>query len=123
MPDATGQLTQADSDTIKRWWDLHWKAPVTCPVCKTAEWTIASHVVNIQRYATDSGGGSTYPHIVVTCKTCAHAMFFNAVQIGVSPVYAPPPQTPGVGVSSLFGSLAPADPLALTPLGSLLSKK
>ena len=41
------------------------------------------------RFATDANASNTatYPHIIITCKFCAHSIFFNAVQIGVA---APP---------------------------------
>jgi hypothetical protein len=132
MPDATGALTPTDNDTIQRWWDQHWKAPVICPVCKTTDWTIAPHVVNFQRHADDASVPNTtsYPHIVVTCKNCAHSMLFNAVQIGVSPSRSVSSLTNallGSPMGSLFGALAPESPfgyLAPPPgaLSSLLKK-
>jgi hypothetical protein len=117
MPDSTGALTSSDNEKIQNWWNLHWKAPVTCPVCKTSEWTVAPHVINIQRHATDAAVGNTisYPHIVVTCKSCAHSMFFNAVQIGVSASH-PVPQfsnalaNPTPLSAGILGSLAPQSP-------------
>jgi hypothetical protein len=92
MPDSSGRLSQADNDTIKRWWDQHWKEPVICPVCKTSDWSLGPHIVNVQRHAADAGVANTptYPHILVSCKTCAHTMFFNAVTIGVAAAEAPP---------------------------------
>jgi hypothetical protein len=128
MPDATGALTPSDNDKIQNWWNLHWKSPVTCPVCKTLEWTVAPHVVNIQRHAIDAAVGNTvsYPHIVVTCKSCAHSMFFNAVQIGVSaPSNALANPNPFLS-AGIFGSLAPQSALVSPPpeglLGSLFKK-
>ena len=89
MPDEHGLLSKADNDLIQRWWDQHWKEPVICPVCKTTDWSLSSHLVNIQRFATDANASNTltYPHIIITCKFCAHSIVFNAVQIGVA---APP---------------------------------
>jgi hypothetical protein len=128
MPDATGRLTQADNETIKRWWDLHWKAPVTCPVCKTEEWTLGSHVLNFQRHAADATapGSQTYPHIAVACKTCAHTMFFNAVNVGVAAAWAPP-QSQGVVANpfspgSLLNPSPPSNPFDPAHLNSLLRK-
>jgi hypothetical protein len=88
MPDKHGLLGKADNDSIQRWWDRHWKDPVICPVCKTTDWSLSSHLVNIQ-FATDANASNTptYPHIIITCKFCAHSIFFNAVQIGIA---APP---------------------------------
>lgn len=128
MPDTTGLLSPAENEIIQRWWAQHWKAPVTCPVCRTSEWTIAPHVVNIQRYALDAATPATvtYPHLIVTCKNCAHSMFFNAVQIGVGTVHAPPPQS-ALGTTfnpfGSLGSLPPSNPFAQSSLAELIKKK
>jgi len=131
MPDSSGRLTPEDHQKIQIWWSKHWSAPVICPVCKTSEWVLADHVVNIVRHGTDAQVGASYPHIIVGCKTCAHAMFFNAVSIGVAVAWEPlqQPQTAlGLAtmgaVSDLFGPLAPSHPLASPrSLASLLKKK
>jgi hypothetical protein len=137
MPDSSGRLTQADNEKIQQWWTRHWKSPVICPVCKTSDRSLADHVVNIQRHALDSSvpNAITYPHIIVGCKTCAHAMFFNAVSIGVATAWEPPKQVAltalGTGIaggSSTLAALSPsnsASALTTGPLGlpSLLGKK
>jgi hypothetical protein len=99
MPDEHGLLSKADNDSIQRWWGQHWKDPVICPVCKTTDWSLTSHLVNVQRFATDANASNapTYPHIIVTCKFCAHSMFFNAVQIGIA---APPARQPTAGAAA-----------------------
>jgi hypothetical protein len=97
MPDEHGRLTEADNDLIERWWGQHSKDSVLCPVCKTTNWKIAGHLVNIQSDAADSNT-PTYPHIIVTCKFCAHSMFFNAAQIGIARQ-----PTAGAAVSDLKG--------------------
>jgi hypothetical protein len=111
MPDSNGVLSPEDNAKIQRWWLGHWKNPVVCPVCKTTEWTQAPHVVNIPRHATDAYVTNTisYPHIVVTCQSCAHSMFFNAVQIGVS---APSPQQIPIPLPPIPAFPPPSDPLA-----------
>jgi hypothetical protein len=119
MPDSSGALTAADNEKIQRWWAQHWKSPVTCPVCKTSAWTAAPHIVNVPRFAADAlaGNTQTYPFIIVSCNTCFHSMFFNAVPIGIAPAYsapAPPQPQTALGVASLganlLGSLSPAQP-------------
>jgi hypothetical protein len=86
MPDEHGRLTEADNDLIERWWGQHSKDPVTCPVCKTTSWRIAGHLANIQRHAAEANTSNTptYPHVIVTCKFCAHSMFFDAMQLGIA---------------------------------------
>jgi hypothetical protein len=126
MPDETGALTPPDNEKIQNWWNQHWKGPVTCPVCKTTEWTVAPHVVNIQRHAIDATVANTvsYPHILVTCKSCAHSMFFNAVQIGISPHRPVSPlasafANPNPYMGGLLGALAPQNPFQQPPPGIL----
>jgi predicted nucleic-acid-binding Zn-ribbon protein len=134
MPDINGTLNPEDNAKIQKWWSGHWKGTVVCPVCKTTEWTQAPHVVNIQRHAVDANAPSTisYPHIVVTCKSCAHSMFFNAVQIGVSPAAAqalpiplPPvpifPAPSTTTTNALARALGTAEPPA-NSLGNLFKK-
>jgi hypothetical protein len=118
MPDLYGRLTQADNDAIQRWWAQHWKPPVICPVCKTSDWILGQHVVNIQRHAIDVNAINTptYPHIMVSCKVCAHTMFFNAVTVGVSPVFqetpAAPPPLPPSALATALGLGALQSPLS-----------
>jgi len=94
MPDEDGRLTDEDNGLIERWWAQHSKDPVICPVCKTSGWKIAGHLVNIQTYAADVGNTPTHPHIIISCKFCAHSLFFNAVQIGVVAVDMPSDRQP-----------------------------
>src|SRR5262249_54786536 len=88
MPDEYGRLSAADYDLIEGLCTQHSKEPVICPVCKTTDWKIAGHLINIPSHATatdaNASDTSTYPHIVVICKFCAHSMFFNAAQIGIA---------------------------------------
>src|SRR5689334_930907 len=86
MPDEHGHLNEADNDLIERWWGQHSKDSVICPVCKTTNWKVAQHLVNIHVDTADANGSDmpTYPHVIVTCKSCAHSMLFNAVQIGIA---------------------------------------
>ena len=111
MPDENGLLSKEDNDSIQRWWDLRWQDPVICPVCKKTDWSLTSHLVNVQRFATDADASNApiCPHIIITCKFCAHSMFFNAVQIGVA---APPARQRAsdlvakvneIGEGSIFG--------------------
>jgi hypothetical protein len=100
MPDEHGRLTEADNDLIQRWWSQHWTDdPVICPVCKTTDWKTAGHLVNIPTHAADANSSNqqTYPHVIVICKFCAHSMFFNAVQIGIS---TPPARRPTAGATN-----------------------
>jgi hypothetical protein len=107
MPDEDGLLSKEDNDSIQRWWDLRWQDPVICPVCKRTDWSLTSHLVNVQRFATDANASNApaYPHIIITCKFCAHSMFFNAVQIGIAATDVPTTRqaTTGAADSDLIG--------------------
>ncbi len=46
MPDTNGLLTAQDNEKIQSWWRLNWRDPVVCPVCKTSDWGLGSHVVS-----------------------------------------------------------------------------
>jgi hypothetical protein len=102
MPDEYGRLVEADNDLIERWWGQHSKDSVICPVCKTTDWKIAGHLVNIQSDAADANASNTptYPYIIVICKLCAHSMFFNAVQIGIAATDVPPARQPTAGAAA-----------------------
>jgi hypothetical protein len=136
MPTIDGTLTDEDNEKIQRWWSQHWQAPVICPVCKTSDWITAPHVMNVTRHAADAYVTDTvsYPHIVVSCKKCAHSMFFNAVAIGVAASHSAPDTrktlaelvkspTPFTdGLADIFGTLAQSQ-TGPKSLGDLLSKK
>ena len=117
MPDANGRLTPEDIQKVAAWWQQHWKAPVVCPVCKTSEWSTAAHVVNVPRHAADAYAPNavTYPQIAVGCNACGHTMFFNAVKMGITPMFAeaPPPGTPS----------PPAQPMRFEELFNQLFQK
>jgi hypothetical protein len=46
---------------------------------RATDWKIAGHLIKIPSDATDANASdtSTYPHIVVICKFCAHSMSFG----------------------------------------------
>src|SRR5262249_28161473 len=84
MPDEHGRLSAADYDLIEGWWTQHSKEPVICRVWKTTDCKIAGHLINIPSDATatdaNASDTSTYPHIVVICKFCAHSTTHSATQ-------------------------------------------
>ena len=132
MPDINGVLSAEDNAKIQQWWSTRWKAPVQCPVCKTTDWSQAAHVVNIPRHAIDASAPNTvtYPHIIIGCKNCGHAMFFNAVQIGIPtaqsqplPIPLPLPPifpAPNASTNALARALGAEPPT--NPFSNLLKK-
>src|SRR6266581_6496898 len=123
MPDTNGLLTAQDNEKIQSWWRLNWRDPVVCPVCKTSDWGLGSHVVNVHRYALDASAPSqaTYPHILVACKRCSHTMFFNAVSIGIVGAFGqavPPPDPPPTRPTGLFSDIPLPPPPIFPPFKS-----
>jgi hypothetical protein len=102
MPDEHGLLSKADNDSIQRWWDQHWKEPVICPVCKTTDWSLSSHFVNIQRFATDANASNT--------PTYPPARSWTGIHNGCAPVAAVNPPVwatrPAIVWRSVAGALA-----------------
>jgi hypothetical protein len=86
MPDEHGKLLPDDFVKARRWFDVHWKEPVVCPVCKNSNWRHIEHVVVLARHASDSliGDSVAYPMIPVYCTTCSHTILFSSVMMGIS---------------------------------------
>lgn len=84
-PERTG-LTEAQTKKFIEW--VHTKQPgeIVCPVCKSTKW-VAGELVLMPPTMNPSGGynlgGATYPLLPIFCTNCAHALFFNAIAIGV----------------------------------------
>ncbi len=95
MPDQYGRLTNEDHEKVKRWWEMHWRGPVVCPVCKNTSWSTGEWVTQQERHAIDANAPGTvaFQYIMVMCVTCGHTMFFNAVKIGVTEHHQPPAKT------------------------------
>lgn len=93
MPDENGRLTPEDHEKIRRWWlsNENWRAPVTCPVCKTDQWAVWDHVTVMTRHSLNGDliGSPAYPLVGVCCKHCTHTIFFSAVAMGVAIHYDP----------------------------------
>ena len=60
---------------------------ITCPVCGNKQWAINNFVIESREFQHGGliiGGNSVIvPYITITCRHCAHTLFFNAIQLGV----------------------------------------
>ena len=60
---------------------------ITCPVCGNKKWTINNVVIESREFQYGDiilgGNSALVPFVTITCKHCAHTLFFNAIQIGV----------------------------------------
>lgn len=107
MPDQGGRLTDADQEKARQWFAIHWKEPVVCPVCRTDNWTVGDHVVQSARWAQNMFAPPAYPFVMVACNSCHHTLLFNAVPMGIVPVYQEP---------------QPAEPPRVTPPQNLFAR-
>ncbi len=80
----------------KAWFEIHWKDPVQCPVCRTEKWTIGAYYAVMQTAVPPNPLAPVLPYIQVQCNECAYTMLFNAVAMGLWAPYNPlPGQTNG----------------------------
>jgi hypothetical protein len=90
MPDSEGKLTQSDMQKAQAWLVEKWKNR-SCPFHGPTNWEIGQYVIGTVTFSTEGLkiGGPTYPMLVITCSTCGHAVFVNAIQVGIVPKYEP----------------------------------
>jgi len=57
---------------------------ITCPLCGNQEWNVNDLIVEAREFHNGDMvlGGSIMPLVGITCRTCAHTMFLNALQLG-----------------------------------------
>lgn len=75
-----------DTEKAIAWFDKHWKPIRNCTVCLNNSWVVSDELMEMRPFngGTLVTGGPIYPFIVVTCGTCGHTLFFNAVLAGAS---------------------------------------
>lgn len=62
-----------------------WKEPVTCPVCKTADWAFGrnlAHLFHVSDLVASQIAVITA--VPVLCKKCGYIMLFSAEMLGLS---------------------------------------
>lgn len=79
------QREKLDTDKALAWLAKHWDKSHDCPICGSDNWTISDDVVEVRRFRGGAlgVGGPLYPYLVVTCSTCGHTHFFNALVAGL----------------------------------------
>jgi len=63
-----------------------WKAPATCPVCKSNDWDVAKDIFELREFHGGSmviGNSSVMPISPVTCKTCGNTVLINPLVAGI----------------------------------------
>lgn len=85
MPGLNGQLSQEEKNQIRQKIDELWRGGAkNCPICGSAKWFLADHVVESQIVSQGVRGfGSAYPAIQLISEPCGYTISFNAVVLGV----------------------------------------
>jgi hypothetical protein len=85
MPDASGNLSPAESQTALTWLNIHWQNQA-CPFHGPTKWEVGQVIMTLPYSGGGvSLGGPTYPLLVVTCTQCGHTVLVNAIVAGVVP--------------------------------------
>lgn len=94
------QIKDSDVGIIKKWIEDHWEGEPLCPVCKNNDWTIGKTITELRPFAKGKivFGRLVYPVVIFSCNVCGHALFFNAIQLGIVKLPPPPPPKEGDGV-------------------------
>lgn len=54
-----------------------------CPMCKKDSWSISDRFYEMKEFGlNENGTQQTSPFIIMSCKTCGHSRFFNALILG-----------------------------------------
>jgi hypothetical protein len=90
QPKATPQLSGiVDMARAKAWFDKQWVEPVTCVVCRNTTWTIGAYFAVLQTATPPNPLAPVWPYVQVSCNTCGHTLFFNAVAMGLWSPWVP----------------------------------
>lgn len=86
MAEATKQKTyKLDLEKAEEWLKAHWKGDRACPICGNSSWSGNDRAMEIRSF--DSGrlaaAGPVIPLLTLTCATCGHTLFFNAILAGL----------------------------------------
>ena len=67
------------------WLNTHWQGEWRCPICEQDEWLVHDEAVEVRAFGRGSlaANGSVFPLLSVTCSTCGHTLFFNAIVAGL----------------------------------------
>lgn len=87
MPNSYGKWYSKERDQVLAWINDKWTHGKDCAVCGNRNWALGEYAVAPVPLAASviSTSAPTFPHAMVTCKTCAYSMFFNTVVMGISP--------------------------------------
>src|SRR5882724_5995148 len=96
MPDKDGKLTEDDKSIVQVWVKKHGegkdKLNPFCPICGSADWFVADHLVQPVTIGANHGlmlGGVGYPQVMLVSLPCGYTRFLNAVVLGLFPAGTP----------------------------------
>ncbi len=74
-----------DREKAIKWLNEKWKGDKLCPVCKTNSWDLPEILGEVRQFQGGGlvVGGPVFPVFPLTCKTCGHTLFFNALVMGI----------------------------------------
>jgi hypothetical protein len=87
MPDASGKLSAQEKIQIYQKINDLWRGSAkNCPICGSAKWFIADHVVEspIITEGVRGFGAGAYPSVMLISEPCGYTLHFNAVILGVT---------------------------------------
>jgi len=87
MPDDRGILSDAEKQDIRQKIEKLWVGSAkNCPICGSAKWIIASHLIAapiVTAGASINLGGPSYPVVQLISDPCGYTIYFNALALGV----------------------------------------
>jgi len=57
-----------------------------CAICYAVDWQISDSIFGLPEFSDGilaESGGAFYPVVPVSCNTCGHVIFFNAIKLGL----------------------------------------
>lgn len=59
--------------------------PTVCPICHGQNWNFADTIWELREFSggTLRVGGPVFPVLSMTCSTCGHTLFINALVAGI----------------------------------------
>ena len=62
-----------------------WHQPMQCSACGKSKWSVTDSIFELREYRQGKivGRSTVIPLMVANCTSCGHAIFFNAIVLGI----------------------------------------
>ncbi len=81
------ELTHEQIQKFIKWLEVDRGAKdFACTVCGKNDWEVTPHLVSVPAFSAKVSiqpSRFVYPHVMILCKHCSHAVFFSAVRSGI----------------------------------------